>query len=488
MTFPGATVVGSGPNGLSAGVVLARAGVKVQVLEGAETLGGGARTLPLTLPGFLHDHCSAIHPLAVSSPLFRRLPLGDHGLCWIASPAALAHPFDDGTAAVLFRSPTEAAETLGPDRQAWAALFSPLARNARELIDDVLSIRAHLPRRPLALARFGLGALLPASALARAHFRGPRARAVFAGLAAHAGRPLHAPGSAAIGLLLGTAAHGEGWPFPRGGAGALSAALASILRSGGGETRTGVLVRSLEDLEPSGAVLLDLVPRGLLQVAGDALPGRYARRLARYRHGPGVVKVDWALDGPIPWRAGECALAATVHLGGTLEEIASAEAGAIRGRLPERPFVLLAQHTLFDDTRAPPGRHTAWAYAHVPNGYAGDPEGAADAIEAQVERFAPGFRDRVLFRAVRSPAALERDNPNLVGGDVSGGANSLLQLLARPAPRLVPWSTPLPGVFLCSAATPPGGGVHGMCGEHAARRALAYLSRQERRRRGSDRA
>lgn len=476
MTGPGsAIIVGSGPNGLSAAVVLARAGVKVRVLEGAAEPGGGARTLPLTLPGFLHDHCSAIHPLAIASPLLRALPLEAHGLRWVASPAALAHPFDDGTAALLLPSPADTGATLGPDARAWAALFGPLADEAGALLDDVLGLPSHLPRRPLLVARFGVSAILSAAALARARFHGPRARAVFAGLAAHAGRPLDAAGSAAFGLVLGVAGHGQGWPFPEGGAGRLAQALVSIVRESGGEVVTEAEVRDLRDLPGSGAVLLDLVPRGVLRVARERLPGWYARRLAGYLHGPGAVKVDWALAAPIPWRAAECGRAATVHLGGTFEEIAEAEAQVARGELPARPFVLLAQHTRFDPSRAPPGRHTAWAYAHVPAGWDGDAVLAAAAIEAQVERFAPGFRDAVLARAVRPPAALERENPNLVGGDVGGGENSLRQLLARPTLRLRPWTTPVPGLFLCSAATPPGGGVHGMCGAHAARAALAYL-------------
>jgi phytoene dehydrogenase-like protein len=393
----------------------------------------------------------------------------------VASPAALAHPFDDGTAALLLRSPADTGATLGPDARAWAALFDPLAKGAGDLLDDILGLPFQLPRRPLLLARFGLPALLSAAALARARFRGPRARAVFAGLAAHAGRPLEAAASAAFGLVLGLAAHGRGWPFPEGGAGRLTRALASIVREAGGEIVTGSEVRTLRELVGAEPVLLDLVPRGVLRLAGERLPGWYARRLAAFRHGPGAVKVDWALAGPIPWRAPGCAQAATVHLGGTFEEIAGAEAQVARGQLPARPFVLLAQHTLFDPSRAPPGRHTAWAYAHVPPGWDGDAAAAVGAIEAQVERFAPGFREQVLARAVRPPAALERDNSNLVGGDVGGGENSLRQLLARPALRLTPWSTPVRGLYLCSAATPPGGGVHGMCGAHAARTALARL-------------
>ncbi len=485
MPGPGpAIVVGSGPNGLSAAAVLARAGLPVRVLEGAGEVGGGARTLPLTLPGFRHDLCSAIHPLAVASPLFRSLPLAEHGLRWLSSPAALAHPFDDGTAALLLPSPSDAGSTLDPDARAWAALFRPFSDEADALLDDVLGLPFRLPRHPLLLARFGVQALLSASALARTRFRGPRARAVFAGRAAHAGRPLEAAGSAAFALVLGVAAHGRGWPFPEGGAGRIAEALAAIVREAGGVVETGSQVRSVGELDGAGPVLLDLVPRGVLRVAGDQLPRWYAGRLERYRHGPGAVKVDWALAGPIPWRASACGQAATVHLGASFEDIADAERRAAEGGLSERPFVILAQHTLFEPTRAPPGRHTAWAYAHVPTGWAGDAAAAADAIEAQVERFAPGFRERVLHRTVHSPGELERANPNLVGGDVGGGENSLRQLLARPALRLTPWTTPLPGLFLCSAATPPGGGVHGMCGAHAADAALGWIERgRERRKR-----
>ena len=472
MSAPDAIVVGSGPNGLAAAVALGEAGLGVLVRERNAELGGGARTLPLTLPGFLHDHCSAIHPLAVGSPFLRRLPLAAHGVEWIHPPAAAAHPFDDGTAALLVRSTAETGETIGPDARAWRVLLDPLAASFEDLLDEALGPMLHVPRRPLLLARFGLSALLPAAVLARARFRGPRARALFAGLAAHAQLPLDASPGAAFALVLGAAAHAVGWPFPRGGAGKIAAALAALVRERRGRIETGVEVTSLSGLPPTGATLLDVTPRQLLRLAGDRLPEPYARRLAAFRYGPGAFKVDYALSGPIPWRARDCARAGTVHLGGTLEEIQAGEAAVARGELPERPFVLLAQPSLFDPDRAPPGRHTAWAYCHVPNGAAVD---LTAAIERQIERFAPGFRELILARAVRDPAALERDDPNLVGGDVGGGANTLLQTLFRPAPRLVPWSTPLPGVFLCSASTPPGGGVHGMCGWHAAQAALRAL-------------
>jgi phytoene dehydrogenase-like protein len=466
---PDAVVIGSGPNGLAAAVALARAGLGVRVREGAEGIGGGARTLPLTLPGFLHDHCSAIHPLAAASPFFRTLPLAAHGLSWIEPPAACAHPFDDGTAALLLRSTRETGETLGGDGRAWRALLEPLAEEFAPLADELLGPVLHLPRRPVLLARFGLSALLPARALAEARFEGPRARALFAGLAAHAVRPLEASPTAAFGLVLGAAAHAVGWPFPRGGAQRIPDALAALLAAAGGVIETSAPLRSLADLGEAGAAILDVGARQLLALGGAALPRAYRCALARFRYGPGAFKVDYALSGPIPWRARECALAGTVHLGGTLEEIALAERQAAAGAVPTRPFVLVAQHTPFDPSRAPPGRHTAWAYCHVPHGYAGD---ATALLEAQVERFAPGFRELVLARAVRGPLALEGENPNLVGGDVGGGEVSLRQTVFRPAARLVPWATPLPGLFLCSASTPPGGGVHGMCGWHAARAAL----------------
>jgi phytoene dehydrogenase-like protein len=469
---PDAVVVGSGPNGLAAAVTLAEAGLSVLVRERSDAVGGSARTSPLTLPGFLHDRCSAIHPLAAGSPLFRRLDLGAHGLRWVEPPAAAAHPFDDGTAALLLRSTADTGELLGADGRRWRALFEPLARHFDALMDEVLGAPLHVPRRPLLLARFGASALLPARALAERRFAGPRARALFAGLAAHAALPLERPPGAAFGLVLGAAAHAVGWPFPLGGAQRIADALAALLRRGGGEIETGAEVGALGELPPARLVLLDLTPRQVLRVAGGRLPERYGRALARFRYGPGAFKVDYALSAPIPWRAPSCARAGTVHLGGSLEEIAAAERAVAAGEMPSRPFVLLAQHTLFDPSRAPAGRHAAWAYCHVPHGFGGD---ATAALEAQIERFAPGFRELVLARAARGPADLERENPNLVGGDVGGGANTLRQTVFRPVPRLVPWSTPVPGLFLCSASTPPGGGVHGMCGWHAARAALASL-------------
>ena len=466
--MPDAIVVGSGPNGLAAAIALARAGCSVLVLEAAETVGGGTRTAELTLPGFHHDVCSAIHPLGLGSPYLRTLPLEEHGLEWIQPPVPLAHPFDDGTAALLERSVEATGATLGPDAAAYRRLMSPLVARADTLLAELLG-PFRLPRHPLLLSRFGLSAILPAERLARRRFEGESARGLFAGLAAHSMLPLTASPSAAFGLMLGLLGHHVGWPVPRGGSQAIADALASYLRSLGGEIECGRPVASLEELPPARAVLLDVTPRQLIRIAGDRLPSGYRRRLERYRYGPGVFKLDFALDGPIPWQAQECARAATVHLGGTLEEIADSEAAPSRGEHADRPYVLLAQQSLFDPTRAPAGKHTTWAYCHVPNGSAVD---MTERIEAQIERFAPGFRDRVLARHAWGPAELERYNANYVGGDINGGVQDLRQHFTRPVARRVPYSTPAKGVYLCSSSTPPGGGVHGMCGWWAAQAAL----------------
>jgi phytoene dehydrogenase-like protein len=463
-----AVVVGAGPNGLAAAVVLAAAGRAVLVREAGAEAGGAARTAALTLPGFRHDLFSAVYPLGVSSPFFNSLPLGRYGLRWVHSPASLAHPLEGDRAVVLERSVDATAAALGADEDSYRTLMRPFVARWPELVADALG-PLHLPRHPLLLARFGLNAVLPAAWLARWRFRSPPARALFAGLAAHSTMPLAAAPTAAIGLMLGAAGHAAGWPVPRGGAGAITAALLAHLRALGGEVQTEAPVTTLDELGDAPLVLLDLTPRQVLALAGERLPAGYRRQLERYRYGPGTYKLDWALAGPIPWRAPGCARAATVHLGGTLEEIAAAEAAPWRGAVSPRPFVLLAQPSLFDATRAPAGRHTAWAYCHVPPGSAAD---MTAAVEAQVERFAPGFRDLILARHVMGPRALEARNPNLVGGDVSGGISDLRQLFFRPALRLNPYATPLPGVFLCSASTPPGGGVHGMPGFHAAQAAL----------------
>jgi phytoene dehydrogenase-like protein len=466
--MPDAIVVGSGPNGLGAAIELARAGLSVRVLEAAETVGGGCRSAELTLPGFTHDVCAAIHPLGIASPLLRSLPLEDHGVEWIHPPAALAHPFDDGTAAVVVRSVDETADSLGPDAAAYRRLMAPLVAHQDKLIDGLLAPLAP-PRHPLALAQFSVRAALPARALANRLFRGEPARGLFAGLAAHSMLPLTRLPSAAFGLFLGVLAHAVGWPLARGGSQTIADALVSCLRSLGGEVETGRRVESLAELEGDAPILLDVTPRQLLALAGEALPARYRRALQRYEYGPGAFKLDWALAGPIPWRAPECARAATVHVGGTLAEVVASERAPWHGEVAARPFVLLAQQSLFDASRAPEGMHTAWAYCHVPNGSRLD---VTERIESQLERFAPGFRERILARSVLGPADLQAHDQNYIGGDINGGAATVRQLLGRPVPRLSPYTTPLPGVFLCSSSTPPGGGVHAMCGYHAAQAAL----------------
>jgi phytoene dehydrogenase-like protein len=445
-------VVGSGPNGLAAAIVLARAGREVTVLEAEDVLGGGCRSAELTLPGYVHDTCATVHALALASPFLRELSLPE----LVQPEAPLAHPLDDGTAVIAARSIPETAAGLGPDERAYRRVFEPLARS--ELFESVL---APLPRPRRPALRFGVSALRSAEALARARFSGERARALFAGCAAHSMLPLTAPVSAAFGLVLLASAHAVGWPVARGGSQRLADALASVLQSYGGAVQTGRRVRSLDELSDR-PLLLDVTPRQLLAMT-DRLPERYRRRLERFRYGPGVFKLDWALDGPIPWAAPETARAGTVHLGGTFDEIVASEAAVARGEHPERPFVLLVQATACDPTRAPAGRHTGWAYCHVPHGSTGD---MTAAIEAQVERFAPGFSRLILARSAMDSAEVERRNANYIGGDINGGLQDWRQLFA------LRYRTPLPGVFLCSSSTPPGGGVHGMCGYWAARAAL----------------
>jgi phytoene dehydrogenase-like protein len=466
--MPDAIVVGSGPNGLAAAIVLARAGASVGLLEAEETVGGGCRSAELTLPGFVHDVCAAVYPLAVASPFMRSVPLERHGLEWVHSPAALAHPFDDGTAALLLGSVDETAAGLGEDGARYRRLMAPLVERADPLFEALLA-PIRFPRHPAAMARFSARAALPATVLARQSFRGARARGLFAGLAAHSMLPLTRLPSAAFGLVLGVLAHSVGWPFARGGSQLLADGLVGYLESLGGEVSTGRRVAALAELGADRPAIFDVSPRSLLEIAGGAFPSGYRRRLERFRYGPGVFKLDWALDGPIPWRAVECASAATVHLGATLEEIAASEREPWRGGISERPFVLLAQQTLFDPSRAPEGKHTAWAYCHVPNGSTVD---MTERIEAQVERFAPGFRELVIGRSALGPVEMEAHNANYVGGDINGGVADLRQTLAGPVLRASPYASPLPGVFLCSASTPPGGGVHGMCGFHAARAAM----------------
>lgn len=468
-----AVIVGSGPNGLAAAAVLAGAGRSVLVVEAADTPGGGLRSAELTAPGFVHDLASAIHPLAVSSPFLSSIPLGEHGLEWVEPPAPLAHPLDDGRAAVLHRSVDDTAAGLGSDGPAYRRLMEPLVEHWDLAADHLLGPMLRLPRHPLALGRFARSAL-PASTLVRRFSRAP-GRALLAGNAAHGVLPLSRPLTASFALVLGALGHRVGWPFPRGGAQRLAEALVSYVISLGVEIRTGVEIELLQDLPKHRVVLFDVGPRALAAIAGTRLGDRYRRRARRYRYGPGAYKVDYALAGPVPWAAEEVAQAGTIHVGGTFEEIAAAEADVASGRHPERPFVLAAQHSRFDPTRAPEGHHTLWAYTHVPNG---SPFDMSERIETQLERFAPGFRDRILARHVTTPADLEAGNSNLVGGDVAAGSHRGLQLLLRPAGlRWSPYATPAREIFLCSASTPPGGGVHGMCGYHAAQAALSGVLR-----------
>jgi phytoene dehydrogenase-like protein len=463
-----AVVIGSGPNGLAAAITLARAGRSVVVFEGSDTLGGGTRTQALTLPGYQHDVCAAVHPLAVGSPFFRTLPLDQFGLEWIFPPLPLAHPLHDGSAATLARSLMATGASLGEDAAAYRRLIGPLARQWDRLRDDILA-PLRVPRHPIALARFGWPALQSARALAERHFQGEHARALFAGMSAHAMLPLEAPLSAAFGLTLAMLGHAVGWPLARGGSQRITEAMAAYLRALGGEVVTSRPIASLDELPRARAILCDVTPRQFLRIAGKRLPTTYAYRLHRFRYGPGVFKVDFALDGPIPWRAEACARAGTVHVGGTLAEIAAAERAIWRGECPEHPFVLVAQQSLFDPTRAPTGKHTVWAYCHLPNGSSID---MTARIERQIERFAPGFRDRILLRHTMSPGDFERYNPNDVGGDINGGVQDLGQLFTRPLAQINPYATALQGVYLCSSSTPPGGGVHGMCGYYAAQAAL----------------
>jgi phytoene dehydrogenase-like protein len=461
-----AIVIGAGPNGLAAAITMAQHGKSVVVYEAQEEIGGAARSAELTLPGFTHDVCSSVYPLGIGSPFFRALPLAQHGLEWIQPPAALAHPFDDGTAVTLERSVDTTAAELGADEPTYRRLMVPLVAAWDGLASDLLG-PLRLPRHPGNFSRFAMLAIQPGRRLAEDRFKAERAQGLFAGLVAHSMLPLEYWGSAAFGLVLAISGHSVGWPLVRGGAQKLTDALAGYLLSLGGEIVASRPVRKLDELPPSRVVLCDVTPRQLLAIAGGNLSRSYRTKLAGYRYGMGAFKMDWALSGPVPWKARECARAATIHLGGTLAEIAFSERSAWCGEHVEKPFVLLAQPSLFDPSRAPEGKHTLWGYCHVPHG---SPFNMAERIEKQIERFAPGFGDLVVRRSVTSPRELEKRNANLVGGDINGGAPILSQLFFRPTVKM--YGTSVKGLYLCSASTPPGGGVHGMCGHFAARQAL----------------
>lgn len=471
---PDAVVVGSGPNGLAAAVALAQAGVSVLVLEGRDEPGGGTRTSELTLPGFRHDVCSACHPMGVLSPFLRTLPLEAHGLTWVRPSVSVAHPLDGEPAVLLRRSLEETARGLGADALAYERLLSPLLHDPHGLLGDLLAPLG-IPRHPFRMMGFGLKALRSAAGLARARFRDRRAQALFAGCAAHSTLPLEQRVTAAMGLVFLMTGHVDDWPVARGGSAAITRALGSLLVSLGGRIETGRWVRSLSDLPAARAYLFDTSPAQLASIAGPVLPAGYVRRLGRYRYGPGVFKLDWALDGPIPWSDPHVAAAATVHVGGSLEEIAASESAVWRGEHADRPFVLVVQQSMLDDSRAPAGKHTGYAYVHVPAGSTVD---RTAAVEAQIERFAPGFRERVLARHAMTTADFEAYNPACVGGAITGGVADLAQLFARPVSLWNPYATPNPRFFVCSSSSPPGGGVHGMCGWHAARAVLRRIHRQ----------
>lgn len=467
-----AVIVGSGPNGLSAAILLAQAGCSVLMLEAHERIGGGVRSSYLTRPGFLHDDCASIFPLSLASPFFRTLPLQDFGLEWIYPEFQLAHPLDDGTAIVIERSLEATAARLAQDENAYRRMMEPLLEDWERFVEDLLGPIPLPPRAAMTFIQFGLGALRSANSLAKSTFSGQRARALFAGMSAHGILPLDTPSSGAYGIVLPLLAHAVGWPMPRGGAQTLSQALYKYLLSLGGEVSTSTRVESIDQLPSARAYLFDVSPRSLLRLYGDQFPGRYRRQLERYRYGPGVFKMDFALSAAVPWTAVECHSAGTLHLGGTLEEITTSERLVGKGQHPERPFTLVAQHSRFDDTRAPANQHTLWAYCHVPNGSTSD---MTEPVIAQIERFAPGFRQVILDVHTRNAVQMEAYNPNYVGGDINVGMQDLWQLYARPAIRLEPYTTPLSNVFICSSATPPGGGVHGMCGYYAGRSVLRFL-------------
>ena len=462
-----AVVVGSGPNGLAAAILLQQNGLSVLLIEGKETIGGGMRSAELTLPGYMHDVCSAIHPLAVSSPFFKTLSLAEHGLEYLYPEILAAHPFDDGNAAILKNSIEETAAQFGSDSRAYTDLIQPIVNDWPAIAPDALG-SLHIPKHPLAMARFGLKALRSALFVA-GQFETEKAKGLFAGMAAHSMQPLTNLSSAATALVLLSAGHLKGWPLPKGGSQQIANALVSYFVSLGGKIETNTYINSLDQLPSSNAVLFDVTPRQLLQIAGHRFSDIYKWQLERYRYGMGVFKIDWALDGPVPFINDDCRRAGTVHLGNTLSEIAASEQLTWNGSHPEKPFVLMAQQSLFDSSRAPEGKHTAWAYCHVPNG---STEDMTEAIENQIERFAPGFRDRILAKHTMNTAQVEEYNPNYIRGDINGGAFDITQLFTRPALRWSPYRTSAKGLYICSSSTPPGGGVHGMCGYHAAKRAL----------------
>jgi phytoene dehydrogenase-like protein len=468
-----AIVVGSGPNGLAAAITLAQAGLSVSVFEAKETIGGGSRSMELTLPGFMHDVCSAVHPLALDSSFFRSLPLERYDIEMIQPLAPLAHPLDDGTAVMLERSIEATAARLGNDARAYHKLMTPFVANWDKIKGSIRApLQPQIVLHPFDRANFALKAIRSARGLAESLFKGEQARAIFAGMSAHSMMSLEKPTSAGFGLLLGILGHSLGWPIPRGGSQKIVDALAAHLRSLDGEIITGVEIKSIDALPPADVILCDITPRQLLRIAGDLLPASFQRQLRRYRYGPGVFKIDYALDGSIPWKAEECLRAGTVHVGGTLSEITASERAVVQGEHPEKPFVLVAQQSLFDPTRAPEGKHTVWAYCHVPNGSTFD---MTERIECQIERFAPGFRDRTLARSTMNSLEVESYNANYVGGDINGGIQDLWQFFTRPTIRPVPYTTPAKNIFICSSSTPPGGGVHGMCGYYAAQAALRQL-------------
>ncbi|EAZ80395.1 phytoene desaturase family protein [Algoriphagus machipongonensis] len=468
-----AIIVGSGPNGLAAGIALAQKGKKIKIIEASDTVGGGARTKFLTLPGYKHDVCSAIHPMAMASPFFTTLPLEKYGLKWITPRFPVAHPLDNEPAVIMDLDIHKTASELGIDSAAYLKLFSPIIKDFNDLLPDLLGPFNPIPKSPIKVAKFGLNAIRSASSLVNSKFKGDRSRALFAGLAAHSIQPLDNTATSAIALVLGAAGHAVGWPLPEGGSQSLSNALAEHFTYLGGEIETGKMITSVDQLSEAKAVLFDITPKQILSIAENQIPKSYAKKLKSYRYGPGVFKLDLALDGPIPWKDENCSKAATVHIGGTFEEIAEAESQVFEGKHPEKPFVLLTQQSFFDQSRAPEGKHTVWCYCHVPNGSTRD---MTQQIEDQIERFAPGFKDLILSRNKMNAADMQTYNPNYIGGDINGGIQDLRQLYTRPVNLFDPYRIPNTSYFICSSSSPPGGGVHGMCGYHAAQAVLNFLN------------